>query len=190
MIRAIPEVVLAGDPIRPTKDRTITLYKSELIQDVNQLTYKYGAKNIPTPNERAEVQSDTQDPVDGTIIVRFMKYRDSKLRRFMRHALTEETREKADDVMVISEDYVYNLEVYEEYRDSVHEALAELMHKYIIWGTLADWYMHLGERQIASDLLSQIDEIESEITDILRSPSIVKRPMAPFGPRRKGGDFI
>lgn len=173
-----------------TKLRTITLHKSELVNDINQLTYKYSNKVVENSVAQGMVESDTQDNLDGTIIARFMKYRDSKLRRFLRHVLAPEEVTEATDRMNIDEDYIYNLEVRMGFMDSVLESLAELMHKYIIWGVLADWYMHLGEGAQANNMLSQIDEIENELVDIVRSPSIVKKPLQPFGPARKWGDLL
>lgn len=184
------EVILAGEPSEVIKRRTITLRKSELVTDVNQLTYKYSNKAVEDSVARGMVESDTQDNLDGTIIARFMKYRDAKLRRFLRHALAPEEKETASDVMVIDEDFVYSLDVREGFSDSMLESMAELMHKYIIWGTLSDWYMHLNEGQMAANLLSQLDEVEDELVDIFRSPSIVKRPLQPFGPARKWGDRL
>lgn len=179
------EVILAGEPAEVTKRRTVVLRKSELVTDINQLTYKYSNKVVEDSVARGMVESDTQDNLDGTIIARFMKYRDAKLRRYLRHALAPEEKDGATDEMDIAEDYVYALDVREGFADSILESLAELMHKYIIWGTLADWYMHLGEGQMANNLLSQIDDIEEELADIVRSPSIVKRPLQPFGPAKR-----
>ena len=93
--------------------------------------------------------------------------------------------EYADDDITLADNmyrYWFNLPV--EFKDNSLRALAEYIHRFLVFGALYDWYLMLGSAQ-AGYYGAQLGELEDTIDSILRSPSIVKRPMQPFGPADK-----
>lgn len=174
----------------PKKIRRIDIIKEEVFRDMERLSYKYaeGKDAVATPTGDT-IAADTTEKLDGAIAARHLAYRDAKLRTFVRHSLAEETRVRANDVKdtdaVLT--YIFNLPL--GFADAVLQSLAELIHRYLVWGILRDWYASIGSEQ-ASVYDAELSALEEEIDSLLRTPSRTKRPMQPFGPAHRGGDFI
>ena len=78
--------------------------------------------------------------------------------------------------------YCFNVPV--DFNDSTLRSVAEYIHRFLVWGTLYDWYMMMGDMGQAQAYGSQLDDLVDKISSLLRGRSIQKRPMQPFGPRK------
>lgn len=181
-------VILAinTDSEEPKKVRAIEIYKNEVYKDVDLLTYKHTEGNaIQNLESRNAIASDVSEDMDGAVIVRYVEFRDAQLRRRLQKVLKERTQGYADDDLNLDDNkYRYYFNLPESFNDNLMEPLAEYIHRFLVWGALYDWYSQFGLPQ-AAVYGSQLDELEEEINSILRSPSIAKRPMQPFGPAKK-----
>ena len=127
------------------KPRRIKLHKGPMEQEINAHTYKYvEAGQIPTPQQQNAISSDTDEVLDGSVISRLMDYRDSQLRLLIKGAMKKVEILEVDNLQYLAPIYVYDLELSLEFNDAGLKALANLMHKYIVWGVLFDWYSQLG----------------------------------------------
>lgn len=169
-----------------TKSRAITIIKQEVYKDVELHTYKHteGAQMQSAKQENA-VSADTTENLDGAVVARLVKYRDAQLRRLLAAYLAQREHRGADDVLDLDDTFNYCLDLSEDFKDELLRSLAEYMHRFLVWGALYDWYAQMGMYQQAAVYKDELDEIEDAINDIVRTPSIVKKPMQPFGPARR-----
>lgn len=171
----------------PKKDKVITIYKQRVYEDVDSNSYKYAEARPDMATQQGNaVASDSAERLDGHVIARHVGFRDAKLRKLITFALKDDTPvETANDNMVLDESFVYRLELYDEFKDSMLEPLKEYMHRYLVWGTLYDWFgASLGDRQ-AQFYEKELKDIENGIIDFIVGPSVGKRPLQPFGPAQK-----
>lgn len=167
------------------KPRRIKLHKGPMEQEINAHTYKYvEAGQIPTPQQQNAISSDTDEVLDGSVISRLMDYRDSQLRLLIKGAMKKVEILEVDNLQYLAPIYVYDLELSLEFNDAGLKALANLMHKYIVWGVLFDWYSQLGLAE-ANVYGSQLADIEAAIKSDIYPAGYAKRPMQPFGPAHK-----
>lgn len=124
--------------------------------------------------------------IDGHLAIRHLNYRDAKLRRLITFALKDNTVvATGNDQMVLNDSYVYNLELYDEFKDAMVQPLTEHIHRYLVWGALYDWYgSSIGDSQ-AKFYAGELKEIENAIIDFIVGPSVGQRPLQPFGPAQK-----
>ena len=185
-ILIVNDSLLTSNPSGEKKPRKVEIYKNEVYKDIDLHTHKHvEASGVQDKQVRNAVSSDNSENVDGSIIVRNVEFRDAQLRRRLRHALVDQPVEYADDDITLADNmyrYWFNLPV--EFKDNSLRALAEYIHRFLVFGALYDWYLILGSAQ-AGYYGAQLGELEDSIDSILRSPSIVKRPMQPFGPADK-----
>ncbi|MBR5660598.1 MAG: hypothetical protein IKW99_03515 [Bacteroidales bacterium] len=181
-------VILAidNDTEAPRKERVVEIYKNEVYKDVDLVTYKHVEGNaVPNPESRNAIASDVSEDMDGAVIVRYVEFRDAILRRRLQSVLVERTQDYADDDLNLDDHkYRYRFSLPETFNDNLMEPLAEHIHRFLVWGALYDWYSQFGMPQ-AGVYGSQLDKLEEDISSILRSPSLAKRPMQPFGPAIK-----
>lgn len=168
------------------KERKITLHKKLMADEIDAHTSKYvEAGEIQSPRQGNAISSDTRETLDGSIIEQMMQYRDAKLRNIFEPFLQEEEILEVDDTISEEETtFVYNLSLPEEFNDALLRPLGMLMHKYIVWGCLFDWYAKLGLAQ-ARTYGAQLEDIEDEIESYISLPGYAKRPLQPFGPAEK-----
>lgn len=169
------------------KVRNVDIYKNLVYKDIELHTFKHvdasGSQDVVVRNA---VAADPAEGVDSAVIARFVAFRDAKLRNILQFALVEEPQAYADDGLDLVDDrFRYWMKLPSNFRDSTLQALAEYMHRFLVFGALYDWYSQMGMTQQASVYGSQLQELEDEISSILRGPSIAKRPMQPFGPAEK-----
>ena len=176
-------VILASDQKAASKARTIEIYKNEVFKDIDLYTHKHvDAREDMGLRTGNAVSSDNSENVDGAVIARYVEFRDAQLRTKIQFALAQETEDYADDDINLEKKYTYHLIVPDGFNDNTLRPLAEYIHRFLVWGALYDWYSQFGMNQAAVyDPSSLLDNI----TGILRGPSIVKRPMRPFGPAEK-----
>lgn len=179
-------VLAIEDTEEPKKLRKIEIFKNEVYKDIDLLTYKHVEGNaVQNPEARNAISSDVSEDMDGAVIVRYVEFRDAQLRRKLQSLLVDDPRDYANDDLVLdSNRYYYWFNLPESFRDNTLRALAEYIHRFLVWGALYDWYSQFGMPQ-AAVYGSQLDELEEDINSTLRTPSIAKRPMQPFGPARK-----
>ena len=170
----------------PKKIRKITVYKREVFEDIELLTYKHvESSDMQGAGKRNAVSADTTEGLDGKIIIRLVEFRDAKLRKLIPFALAKKCDLGADDVMTLEDDrYHYWLKLPEDYDDNLMEPIAEYFHRFLVWGALYDWYGNMGNPQ-ANFYKNDLDELEDDIRNTLRKPSIAKKPMQPFGPAKR-----
>lgn len=191
MTRPFREIILAEEEYaEATKERTVTIHKQELVTDINALTYKFSNRVMQGAVQQDLVAADTKDNLDGTILNRFMDYRDARIRKRMKFAMAVEDVDMANDTMRPADDYIYHFVLNGLFPDSTLKAVAGLIHRYIVWGALYDWYLNLGLMQQAQYYKAEADELEKEVVRSLRVPSRCRRPLQPFGPAKKGGSSI
>ena len=167
------------------KDLTITLSKAMLDNDIDQRTYKRMEASLQNLNETSKdaVASDTEEDHDAEIISRYRDYRDAKIRkRLVKYLVTEvpshvfTNRPKSP-----FPDYLYVFRVNDDFRTETMEAIKDLLHEYIIRGTLYDWYRYAGLP--TTDTAKDLEDMEDEILSDLRGrPDVNARPLQPFGP--------
>ena len=182
-----PIVIIDTPPVIPTKERTITIYKQKVYEDIDAETYKFSdARPDNAPQRSNALASDSSERTDGHILARNVEFRDAKIRRRINRALknTDEVL-TANDNMVLDATFVYNLVLDMEFRDAMLEPLKGCIHRYLVWGALYDWYgSSLGESQ-ANFYKGELTELENAIVGLITLPNTAKRPLQPFGPAQK-----
>jgi len=169
------------------KARRITISKSDLFADIDSLTFKFGDSSELVDGRRLNaLVSDSGENLDSRLLEKHIEYRDAQLRRLLQSALSETESESADSAVDGGTEFVYEFSLPDSFRDSQLRPLALLMHRYLIWGALYDWYAAgLGVGQ-ANVFASELSTIEQAINSTVRVPSRTKRPLQPFGPAKRG----
>lgn len=191
-------VILASDEEAAKKLRVINIYKNEVYKDIDLYTHKHvdGNDTFSSPYNRKQItfspqvqnarSSDTSENVDGAVIARYVEFRDAQLRNRIQFALSDKVVDKYadDDISLRDNMYHYYLMVPEGFNDNTLRPLAEYIHRFLVFGALYDWYSQFGDGQ-AEYYGDQLPMLEEQINSALRGPSIVRRPMQPFGPAYK-----
>lgn len=166
------------------KTRTINLSKTEIYKDIDALTYKYAeVSNVPSPQAKSDMQSDSTVALDGHILARGVMYRDATLRNVIGRYLADESVMSVSNTLSSSDQLTYNLNLDDEFRDSLLQMLCEMCHRYITWGALYDWYGPGMGQQQAAIYASELQSLEMEIYNNLNAVTIVQKPKQPFGRR-------
>lgn len=170
----------------PMKLRKVTVFKREVYDDLELYTYKHvEASDIQDPKKANAVSADTSESLDGRILTRHVKFREAKLRKLVPFAMAKKTDLHADDVPELDDDkLVFWLKLPEDWDDNLLDPLAQYFHRFIVWGALYDWYGEIGSPQ-AAFYARDLEELEAEIINSLRTPSIAKKPLQPFGPAKR-----
>lgn len=168
-----------------TKERTISLSKSQVHYDIDALTYQLTESMMQAsdPKARNAVASDQNDTYNKSVLTRLTDYRDATLRRKLLFCLKEEEEvESFSNDLDTDSDYVYTIVVPASFKGL--KSLGMKMHEYLVKGGLLDWYIQSGVTVSTAALADQVNALESEIVCMLRVPSSVKKPLQPFGPAR------
>lgn len=167
-------------PLR--KERTITLYIEAMAQEVDAHTSKFTDANAEGNVKQLDaIASDSEESLDGTVIARLMEYRDAKLRVKLGDFLSYKEILEADNSICNNGMYIYELSLPHCWKDAGLKALAMIMHKYIVWGTLYDWYVQVGSAE-ANAYGRQLEDIESDLDSAISSPGYATVPLQPWGP--------
>lgn len=168
------------------KDANIDILKSAVYKDIESATYKHTEGNQKIDEKIANERSaDTAEGFDANIVSRHVAFRDAELRRHLRFALKNEdegTTTSNDRVPLEEAKFEYHLSVPESFNDSTRDAVAQYIHRYLLWGALCDWYGQFGMLQQSAFYESKLPGLLSEIKNLLRSENYLKKPMQPFGP--------
>lgn len=167
------------------KERKVILHKEPMSNEIDAHTSKFvEAGDGQSVRQGNAVSSDTSETLDGSIIEQMMQYRDAKLRMIFQAFLQEEDIVETDNLLGLESTFEYNLSLPEEFNDASLRPLCMLMHKYIVWGCLFDWYSQLGLSQ-ARIYGAQLKDIEDEIQSLTSPAGYAKRPLQPFGPAER-----
>ena len=166
------------------KQRTITIMLHEVYRDIDSLTYKYAeVSEVPTPSIKNGMMSDTTEHLDGLLLARAVDYRDAKLRAWISRFLKEEEVYNVGNTIESKDRIVYCLNLEDSFRDAVLRPLCSMIHRYLVFGALFDWYgSGMGSRQ-AQNYSSELDRLEQDIMDELNSDTIVQKTKQPFANR-------
>lgn len=183
----IGPILIIDDQQAPKKIRLVEIFKNLVYKDIELYTYKHvegaGVQDVKVGNA---VSADGSEDMDGMVLARNVEFRDAQLRKRLRFALAPEDKAYANDGITIENNkYRYLFALPEKFKDSTLRALAEYIHRFLVYGAIYDWYLMLGMHQQAAAYGAQLEEIEQNIGDMLREPSVAKRPMQPFGPAEK-----
>lgn len=171
----------------PRKTRLVTIYKDEVFKEVDGITYKY-INSQPRDMKRDDtVASDIADALDGTLLSRDIAFRDAQVRRKIQHSLLPEHLHESNDIPEERPSFKYYLWVPIEFNDNTLNAVKEYLHRFLVYGTLYDWYLRLGIMDQANALAPQLDELENDLDGMLRTPSRQTTPLQPFGPAKRYG---
>lgn len=165
------------------KTREIILHKDQLLYDVEGLAYKYAEANALEGKAKNTLAADHNEMLDGRLLSRMIDARDAQLRKRLRFALTPTIKETTCNNPAEGKDLVYTLSVADKFDDNLLDVVKVQMHEYVVRGALLDWYKRLGIQTIAVDA-GEVQEIEESIVSSLRTPSYMKAPLQPFGPRK------
>lgn len=179
-----PVILVTDDEKAPTKFRKVEVYKNNVYKDIDLLTHKHVDAHADMPLQAGNaVSSDTTEDVDIAVIAGYVEFRDATLRDRLQFALVDQPSDYANDDITLEDNmYRYWIEVSEEFKDLLLRPLATYIRRYLVYGALYDWYAQFGMLQQASVYGPQADRLEEMINSLLRGPSIVQRPMQPFGP--------
>lgn len=180
-------VILADEMEAKLKQRLVTIDKESVYGDIDKITSKHvDAREDMGVRSGNAVSSDTTEDVDGAVIARYVELRNAKLRMRLQHALRdEEVYAATDEITLDDKHYYYAFEVTQEFHDNTLRPLAEYIHNYLLFGALADWYDQFGYDKLSEAYAKRADSLEDKIDSITRGPSIVKKPLQPFGPAER-----
>lgn len=151
-----------------TKERTVTIYKQKLYEDIDAESYKFAEARLEkSPQQTNATASDTAERLDGHIIARLVENCDARLRKRMAQYLKKEgVVTDADNLMVLDASLTYTFVLSSEFPDTMLESLKNYIHRYIVWGSLADWYgASLGSEQ-ANWFRSTLKDTEDAIVGL------------------------
>lgn len=164
---------------------TIELIKQRILDDVDAMTYKRVESTMAGQPDRVQnsLSSDSHEDLDKGLLHRFMQTRDAHLRRKLAFCLVKEQTEdiKASNKLKTDEpSFIYVISVPEGFDSNAADVLADLMHRYIVDGSIYDWYAYQDlDCFISAD---QLKDMECDVSRQLRK-SHVSRPLQPFGPQ-------
>lgn len=168
-----------------SKTRTITIMLNEVYRDIDDLTYKYAeVSDVPSPSVKNGMTSDTTDHLDGLLLARAVDYRDAKLRAWIGRFLGEERMDGVVNTLISKDRIVYRLNLEDTFQDALLRPICSMIHRYLVFGALFDWYgPGMGSRQ-AQNYSSELDSLEQDIMDELNSDvTIVQKTKQPFANR-------
>ena len=182
----IKPIILADEIDAVSRNRTVEIIKEKVYKDIEAVTYKYAeGSGLQDPKDANAVSADVQENLDGGTIARYVEFRDAQLRTAIQFCLRSIVyTERERDLLDMSGRYYYFIEVPEEFHDDLLRSVTEYMHRFLVWGALADWYRQFGNFPMADSYERNLDTLLDKIKSALRGRSIEKRPLQPFGPAK------
>lgn len=168
------------------KHRKVIITLARVYEDIDAQTYKFAQVSAtPSPVASDEMQSDHTESLDGHLLARNVEYRDAQIRSKLGFCLEDYPSAYATDELKGSDKLVYHLSLDDSFKDVMLDVLATYIHRYLYIGALFDWYGTGMGNNIAGAYSRDLEKLENEITNCVRSKSVAKRPMQPFGPAQK-----
>lgn len=165
------------------KTRRIILHKDQALYDIEGLAYKLTEATSLEGKAKNTLAADHNEILDGRLLARMMDIRNARLKKRLRFALIPAEQSVACNNPAEETEFIYDLSLNDQFDDNMLEVVKTYMHDYLVRGTLLDWYKRLGLQTGAVDVV-EVTELEESIVSTLRTPSYVRRPLQPFGPRK------
>ena len=165
----------------------IDLIKQRILDDIDAMTYKRMESTMAGQPESVQnsLSSDSHDDLDKGLLHRFMQSRDAQLRRKLAFCLVKKQSDEIRATNKLKTDepsFKYHINVPDGFDCDAADVLADLMHRYIVDGSIFDWYAYQHmECFITAEMLK---DMECEVSRQLRK-SYVSRPLQPFGPQKR-----
>lgn len=164
---------------------TIILHKTLIHEFVDVSTFKRVDATQNQASERSQnaLSSDVEEASDGILITEYCDRRDSELRRRLKFCISDIDEEvEFDNTPALEDrDYVYYLNVDNDFTNNDAKSVCKKMDTYIKRGAIFDWF--IGAGLDAPDSETALNELLDDIVYTLRGRPWGKRPMQPFGPR-------
>ena len=172
------------------KKGTITIKKQEVLNRVETLAYKRveSSMNDVAPETQSAVQADATEQMDATILSSLLDSRDSEVRGRLLYCLV--ASEDDLDVSNVSsglEDYVYEVQVPEDFTRDRMVSACGIINDYFVYATLHDWYLQHGVPSTVDP--TWLDLMLRKISGLFRFESF-RKPLQPFGPAEPIGSDI
>lgn len=166
------------------KQRRITVNLNEIYRDIDSLTYKYAeVSDVPSPSAKNGMESDSTEGLDGRLLARSVEYRDAKLRAIIGRYLADDCIMSVSNRLESKDTIDYELNLDDEFSDSMLKPVCTMISRYLVYGSLFDWYgAGMGSRQ-AANYAQELTELEYELINNLQAETIVHKPKQPFGRR-------
>lgn len=149
------------------KERTVVLKVKDLFFDIDAYSYSLSQMGAEVGRQNDTVATETESEFGRRTLRRCMEQRVALLRQTLKKCLkdTEDQAEKTD-VLGTADSFTFVFQVSKEAQDSVFEPVKDLMHEYVVKGTLKDWYDYLG--LTGGDRLSpRLSELETRMKKLI-----------------------
>ena len=157
-----------------TKQRRITLYKNDIMEEIDRLSYKLAETSVG--GEAGDnISTDSEDSLDAKVLDDLMDVRDSIIRKRLSFCLQQETIYEISNRDEAEHEYIFDVILPESFPDKDLKTAVHLMHSYYVKATLMDWYDKIGTAYGGSMAL-EVMQLESKIVDIFRRPTFVGHP--------------
>lgn len=167
------------------KTYSVNINKDEVFYDIDALTHKTTLAQVDMRDKESvkstyAIKTDESE-LDRSLLTRMIDYRDSQLRSAIYKYLSEDVEQESDNTLDMDiTEYVYNLEMRDDWNSNLLKPLTDKIHRYLVYGTLYDYYQKTAPEFI--ETLGDIDEIKESVLDVLRKrkSNIFTRPLRPF----------
>lgn len=166
------------------KTRTITIYKNEVHYDCEADAFKLMDVMSADVKTKNAIAADSSDMLDGRMLSRLTDLRDAMVRKRLAFCLATESHLESNDLPSSDSQYIYTLELADEFNDNMLNSVKTFIHEFLVRGTLYDWYSkcNVNPNPIRKD---ELDDLLNKIAGELRGKSWIKVPFQPFGPKKK-----
>lgn len=159
------------------KERTVVLKVKDLFFDIDAYSYALSQMGAEIGRQNDAVATETESDYGKRTLRRIMEQRVALLRQTLKKCLKDaEDEAQKTDVLGETDSYTFTFQVSTETQDSVFEPVKDLMHEYIVKGTLKDWYDYLGLSS-GDRIAPRLAEVETRMKKLLyhRAQPIVTR---------------
>ena len=134
------------------KNLTITLYKSELLYDIRNLTYLTG-RSRQNGNNHEEVANMQANDDDENInqLLRSIQNASSTLKTKLSDYIVDTSLSSTNELIGEGDDYTFTLTVPTNYNHSTVETITSSMHQYIVNTATGDWFSITNKADAEND---------------------------------------
>lgn len=166
------------------KKATIAINKKQVLDKVEAIAYKRVESSLANASieTQSALQADVSEELDAALLSGMLDSRDAEVRGKLIYCL--DAAADSSDLVVsnvpsINEEYVYNINVPEDFTRDRLSMACSLINDYFVYATLHDWYIQHG---VASTIDSSwLDSLLRKIASAFRFETF-RKPLQPFGP--------